>query len=89
MKLKAVPLLVILISGTTKLLYSLSTRSHFDIISGVVISLCFVQITWAYWKDKDMLAPPNFNFKNGDNGLPRTLFVVSMLICYLMFVVGA
>lgn len=88
MKLKAIPLFVVLIFGTIKLLYSLSTRNRFDIIYGVLISLCFVQITWAYWKDKDMLAPPNFNYKNGKNDLPRAIFVVSMLICYLLFVLG-
>lgn len=89
MKLKSIPLFVVLIFGTIKLLYSLNTRSRFDIISGVLISLCFIQITWAYWKDKDMLASPNFNYNNGKNGLPRSMFVVSMLICYLMFVVRA
>lgn len=89
MNLKVIPLFEILVLGTIKLMYSVNVKSRFDIIFGILITICFIQITWAYWKDKDMLAPPNFNYNNGENSLPRAMFVVAMMVCYLMFVVGA
>jgi hypothetical protein len=52
MKLKAVPMYFILILGVSKFSFVLATKDLLDAFGWALISLGFLQITWAYWKDK-------------------------------------
>jgi hypothetical protein len=84
---KALPLLTGILLGSIEIVFmSDSSVGFFSKFSWWAFYAAILQIFWAYWKGKDMLAPPNFDFKNGANETPRLIFVTAMLGCLVIMV---
>ncbi len=86
MNLKSIPLILVSAIAASKIIYSFDANNILGFCFSIFYSLAFIQISWAFWKGKDMLAPPNFDYKNGTNEGPRSFFVGCMVICFLMVV---
>jgi hypothetical protein len=76
---KSLPLWCALLLGSIEIIFM-----NWWVFYGAIL-----QIAWAYWKGKDMLAPPNFDFKNGANETPRFIFVIAMLGCLVIMVAAS
>lgn len=84
---KAIPILIAVILGGVEIAFMNDTSvAFFSKFGWWAFYAAIIQISWAYWKGKDMLAPPNFDFKNGANEQPRLIFVIAMLGCLLIMV---
>lgn len=85
--MKLFPLMLLVTMAMFKVSLVLGTRSKFEVIGWLIWSLVAFHTGWAYWKDKNMLSPPNFDFKDGKNGTARLLFVSGFVACYFIGVV--
>ena len=64
-------------------------QNTFDLLSWIFFSAIWIWVGWGYWKDKDMPAyVGNFRYNDGKNQLARTIFVVSMIVCFLIGFIG-
>ena len=87
---KSLPFWVVISLGCIKIIImNDSTISFFSKLSRWAFYAAILQISWAYWKGKDMLAPPNFDFKNGANETPRFIYLIAMLGCLVIVVAAA
>ncbi len=84
---KVLPLwIAILLGGVKIILMNDSSVSFFFKFSWWAFYAVIIQLSWAYWMGKDMLAPPNVDFTNGTNETPRLIFVIAMLGCLVIMV---
>jgi hypothetical protein len=87
---KSLPFWVVISLGSIEIIFmNDSLVSFFSKFSWWFFYGAILQIAWAYWKGKDMLAPPNFDFKNGANETPRFIFVIAMLGCLVIMVAAS
>ena len=84
MSKKFLPFVLGLLIAIIKMLQAIGTGDSFASFAWGLFSLAVIQITWAYWKGRDMLAPPNFDFKDGTNEFPRLLFALGAITCLLI-----
>jgi hypothetical protein len=87
MNKRYIPLLILMLMATIKLTLVYRSRSELEVIGWLIYSLVALHTGWAYWRDKTMLSPPNFDFKDGKNGIARLLFISSFVACYFIGVI--
>jgi hypothetical protein len=89
MKFKYIPFILVLTLAPVKIFLLLQKGNLFDSLSWTVFSAVWMWIEWSFWKDKDMPSyAGSFRYADGKNQIARTFFVVIMIVCYLIGVIG-
>ena len=89
MILKATPLALIAVLGLVKFLFLFEKSGQFEKVGWLAGTLVWSWLGWAYWKDKDMPTySGDFSYKNGQNDFARTVYIIVMLFCFLLGVIG-
>ena len=89
MTLRITPLVFFAALGLAKFILLIEQGSRFDQIAWLAGTVVWCWLGWAFWKDKDMPAySGSFGYKNGENDFARAIYIIVMMICFLLGLIG-